>query len=387
MNRVPNSTSSMTSDADLSDGRGTPQPARDGVPRRSPASRRTAVSVVVPAYNEAAGIASSLERLCTYLRSLESRYDWEVVVVDDGSDDDTALLAEMVAATWPEVRVLRHRTNFNLGQALRYAFSRCEGDYVVTLDSDLSYAPEHVGLLLEAIEASGAKIVIASPYAAGGRTTGVPLVRRLLSRGANRFLSHMTRRELATLTGMVRIYDRPFLQSLDLRSTDVGINTEIIYKAQLLKARICEIPAHLDWSGQRELPERRSSLRVTQSVLTYLASGFLFRPLAFFALPGMVLLLLSLYTMGWVGIHVGSELLAGPGIAFSEAVSRAFAGAPHTFIVGGISLVLAIQLLSLGILAAQSKAYFEETFHLGTGLRRHALGLPPRTTSAAPRRR
>ena len=66
------------------------------------------------------------------------------------------------------MHVLHHLTNFGLGQALRFGFGHCRGDYVVTLDMDLSYAPEHIGALLERIRARGAKVVVASPYMKGG---------------------------------------------------------------------------------------------------------------------------------------------------------------------------------------------------------------------------
>ena len=102
--------------------------------------------------------------------------------------------------------------------------------------------------MLYTIEDSRARIVIASPYAKGGKTTNIPFGRRIMSRGANWILSHAAGGDLTTLTGMVRVYDGRFLRSLDLRAMDTEINTEIIYKAQILHARIVEIPAHLDWS-------------------------------------------------------------------------------------------------------------------------------------------
>jgi glycosyltransferase involved in cell wall biosynthesis len=352
----------------VSDPRGLPDPADDGA---AEVDRRPSVSVVIPAYNEAAMIERSLERVCEYLTSIEADYAWEVVVVNDGSSDATGELVETVAERWSQVRVIHHRTNLNLGQALRTAFGECRGDYVVTLDSDLSYSPDHVGLLLDAIRFTDAKIVLASPYAKGGRTTGIPWIRLLLSRSANRFLWLTTKRQLATLTSMARIYDRAFLETLNLKSTDVAINTEIIYKAQLLSAKICEIPAHLDWTGQQERSTaRRSSLRVSRSVSAYLSSGFLFRPVAFFLLPGLVLFALSLYTLVWATHHVVGHLTGSVEVAFSEAVALAYGDAPHTFLVGGFSLVIAFQLIGLGVLSAQNKVYFEEMFHLSTKILR-----------------
>ena len=78
----------------------------------------------------------STEMVNAHLHTLDEQYAWELVVVDDGSTDETGAIADAFAASRPEVRVLHHKINFNLGQALRYAFGTCRGDYVVTLDCD-----------------------------------------------------------------------------------------------------------------------------------------------------------------------------------------------------------------------------------------------------------
>ena len=104
------------------------------------------VSIVVPAYNEAAILQKNLARLCAHLQSLERCYLWEIIVVNDGSTDRTGELAESFAAEHGHVYVLHHLTNMRLGQTLRFAFAHCHGDYVVTMDLDLSYAPDHIEL-------------------------------------------------------------------------------------------------------------------------------------------------------------------------------------------------------------------------------------------------
>lgn len=301
------------------------------------------VSIVVPAYNEARLVLGTLEVLRDYLDGLGPQWPWELLVVDDGSSDATGDLAEAFAEGDHRVRVLRHRVNFQLGQALRYAFNNCRGDYIVTVDSDLSYSPDHIGRLLTEIEATGARIVVASPYMAGGRTVAVPFVRRVASRVANRFLAAASKGQLATLTGMVRVYDRRFLSTLDLRSTGPEINVEVLYKAALLHARVLEVPATLDWSFHGPDPRRRGSVgALARTTAKALVSGFLFRPVAFLVLPGLAL-------------FVGAVVLA----ALGEGIAA------------GVTLVLGVQLLSLGILALQSTQYFADLFHLGsTVLRR-----------------
>lgn len=341
-------------------------------------SQRPMATIVLPAYNEEALIHHSLERVCGYLESIEDRYTWEVIVIDDGSDDRTGQIIEEFAREESRVRALRHKTNFSLGQAFRYAFNNARGDYVVTLDSDLTYAPEHIERLLDAIVESGAKIVVASPYADGGTVTAVPRFREALSRIANRLLGVSAKGRLTTLTGIVRAYDRQFLDSLNLKAWDFEINTEIIYKAQVLRALIIEIPAHLDWSAVNDLGERRkSSIRIGRSILAQAFSSFLFRPFVFFIGPGLTVLVLSVFTLSWSLYHTIVAWSSENVELFSDAVGVAFSVSPHSFIVGGISLLVGIQLVSLGILSAQNKRYFEEMFHLGTTVYREQLGLGP----------
>jgi glycosyltransferase involved in cell wall biosynthesis len=343
--------------------------------------QRPLVSVVVPAYNEAEIITENLGAICAYLETLENRYRWELIVVNDGSTDATGMLINEFAAARPNVVALHHAINFQLGQALRYAFSNARGDYIITFDADLSYSPDHIGRLLDEITESKAKVVIASPYMEGGRTTNVPLIRRIMSRWANRLLSATAKGRLTTITGMVRAYDARFLRTLNLKTVDAEINPEIIYKAQILRAHIVEIPAHLDWSFHQTGGRRRKSgVRMRRSVSSSTFSAFLFRPFMFFVIPGLIVFLLALYALSWGVFHI---VTAWPEAGnFSDSVAAAYSERPHTFIVGGIGLIVAFQLLSLGFIAVQNKRYFEELFHLGTTLNRNQIEFEPNRMDA-----
>jgi glycosyltransferase involved in cell wall biosynthesis len=351
-----------------------PRPSAD--PGADAEAFRPLVSIVVPAFNEAAVIEDNLATLCAYMASLEGEYRWEIVVVNDGSHDATGVLVDAFAKTRDNVRVLHHSVNFGLGQALKFAFNHCRGEYIVTLDVDLSYAPEHIGRLLTRIRETRAKVVVASPYMEGGRFTNVPWLRRVMSVWANRFLSASAERSLSTVTSMVRAYDARFVRTLNLRAMGMEINPEVIYKAMLLRARIEEIPAHLDWTLQNAAgPRRKSSMKMLRHIVSIVLSGFLFKPFMFFVLPGLALLLFSAYVNAWMLIHVLEQYQNYAQVTWffsraSAAVAAAYHLAPHTFFVGFTSLTLAIQCLSLGILALQSKRYFEEIFHLGTTIYR-----------------
>jgi len=327
------------------------------------------VSIVVPAFNEAAILSDHLRILVDYLDSLSDRFRWELIIVNDGSYDDTGELAEQFASSYSNVLVLHHQRNYGLGQALNYGISKTTGDYIVTLDIDLSYAPYHIELLLDALQETKAKLVLASPYMAGGEISNVPWLRKILSITANKFLSLVAHGRLSTLTCMVRGYDGVYARSLCLRSTGMDVMPETVYKSMILRAGIEQVPAHLDWGLQVKQQGRQSSMRVLRHVLSTILSGFIFRPFMFFILPGLVLLGFAAWVNIWMVIHFLDALdMVPPDIdtdSISWAIARAYADYPHTFIVGLLTLMLSVQLISLGILALQNKSYFEEIYFLG----------------------
>jgi glycosyltransferase involved in cell wall biosynthesis len=238
------------------------------------------------------------------METLEDQYNWEMIIVNDGSTDQTGDLAEAFAWGRENIRVFHHAVNLGLGQALRTAFNQCRGDYVVTMDMDLSYSPDHIESLLYTIGETKADVVIASPYMKGGKTSNVPLKRLLLSKCANRFLSFFSPCKLSTLTGMVRAYEGKLLKKICLKANDFDINTEIIYKAWLLRSRIIEIPAHLDWSELRGIKRnRKSSLRILRTALNYISRGFMFKPSMFFRLSVFACAVISLYSIAWFIVY------------------------------------------------------------------------------------
>lgn len=143
------------------------------------------VSLVIPAYNEEAIIFNNLRLLCEYMDGYTDRYNWELIIVNDGSKDNTGKLADDFACNNEKVKVYHHIVNLNLGNALKTGFAHVSGEYTITLDLDLSYAAWHIGKILETLETTGADVVLASPYMKGGKVTAVPFMRRILSKWVN----------------------------------------------------------------------------------------------------------------------------------------------------------------------------------------------------------
>lgn len=333
------------------------------------------LSIVAPCYNEEAILELNIKKVIAYLESKADKYKWEILIINDGSKDRTAEIADKLTEEYTMVRVIHHPVNLNLGNAIKTGFSNAKGEIIVVIDIDLSYAVEHIETMADRLIKTNADIVMASPYMKGGQVTAVPFLRRIMSKWVNKFMRFAAQDKYHTFTGMVRAYRKDFIQTLNLKTRDYEINPEIVYKGMILRARIEEVPAHLDWTEQNKFAGKRtSSLRVLRGFFSGLMSGFIFRPYIFFMGIGSILMLLSLYELVWLLYDTLSDLSKStlPGIenSFSHSLSLQFQKNPQSFFVGGITFVIAIQFLSLGFLSLQSKRYFEELFHLGTSLKK-----------------
>jgi hypothetical protein len=132
------------------------------------------LSVIIPAYNEEDGIADIIERVLATKPALQtSGVDLELIVVDDGSRDQTAA----ITATYPEVRLVQHPTNYGYGAALKTGFARARGGWLGFLDADGTYPPEHFPALVAASQEQNADLVIGSRMA--GSESEMPLSRRV----------------------------------------------------------------------------------------------------------------------------------------------------------------------------------------------------------------
>lgn len=349
--------------------------ARGAVRKQASSDALPLVTLVLPVYNEAALLRSNVLEILAHLESLRDRYRFEVLIINDGSRDDSGRIAEQLAAEYAIVQVIHHPKNFGLGQGMRTGFNHSRGDYVVVLDVDLSYGPHHIERMLDRMIETSAKLVVASPYGAGGSVVNVPRLRLFLSRWANRFLSMFAPGGYATWTCMVRAFDGRFLRGLHLRGAKSNLMPEIMSKVLVLQGRIEEVPAELDWSRQNALAgTRKSSARLFKQSVDTILSGFMLRPFVFLILPGLAILLFALYASAWMFIHYfeayAQLIRVQQDVDPTDALRVAYQDHPHTFIFALMSLILAIQLFGLGLLAYQAKHYHDNLFHLGSTMYR-----------------
>jgi len=333
------------------------------------------ISIVLPCYNEEAILENNLNIIIPYLVDLSTKYEWEIVIIDDGSKDKTGMIADEYEAKNSRVRAIHHPTNLNLGNALKTGFKNAKGEIIVVMDIDLSYSVEHIESMVDELVRTTSDIVIASPYMPGGKVSEVPFTRKIMSKWVNRFMRTAAQDKYYTYTGMVRAYRKDFISTVNLKTKDYEINPEILYKAMILRARIVEIPAHLDWTEQNKYKGKRtSSIRMLRGVFSGVMSSFIFRPYIFFMAIGTLLMILSMYELVWLLFDTLSYISHAKDIvpSFSESLSFQFRKNPQTFVVGGITFIAAIQILSLGFLSLQSKRYFEELFHLGSSFKKNS---------------
>lgn len=189
------------------------------------------LTVLIPVLNERGNIEALLPRLRHVLQLLGCVS--EVLVVDGGSHDGTATAAQDLGA-----RVLVQRAP-GYGGALREGFAAAAGEYVLTLDADLSHDPDFIVKLWRARER--ADIVIASRYVKGG-VAYMPLGRKLLSRVLNRFFGLGLGLAVRDLSSGFRLYRRRVLGGLGLQGQNFDVLEEVLVKAYAAGWRVVELP-------------------------------------------------------------------------------------------------------------------------------------------------
>jgi glycosyltransferase involved in cell wall biosynthesis len=192
------------------------------------------ISFLVPAYNEAPTIAAVLEAVDAL------RLDAQIVVVDDGSTDGTAEIAERWAAGRDDFVLLR-QPNRGKGAAIRAAIPHADGEVIVIQDADMEYDPD-VPALVDPIMRGAADVVFGSRLS-GGRPQRAYMFWHLVG---NRLLSLLTNALFnTTLSDMetgYKAFRSDVLRSLDLRQNDFSIEPEITAKVCMRRLRIYQLP-------------------------------------------------------------------------------------------------------------------------------------------------
>jgi dolichol-phosphate mannosyltransferase len=208
---------------------------------------RSGVSLILPAYNESAAIAHSVRDAVAALEPMGMPY--EVIVVDDGSRDNTSEVARAAARDLPNVRVVTLPQNAGYGGALRAGFQAARFGFLAFTDADGQFDLSELANLLARVEDAdlvcGYRIDRQDPW-----------MRKFYSRGYNRIVRNLLGTRVRDCDCALKVFRREQIANLDLKCSDFFINSEILTKARLAGLTVTEV-------GVRHFPRVRGESKVS----------------------------------------------------------------------------------------------------------------------------
>jgi len=200
-------------------------------------------SIVVPAYNEGERIGASLERMLSFVA--QSKWSAEIIVVNDGSRDNTAAVVNDYARRYPIVRLLENRENRGKGYTVRNGIMNASGQVLLFTDADLSSPIEEAVKLFSVIEAGEADVAIGSRYLQSQlQTRKQPMHRRMLGRGFNLALRAILGMSYVDTQCGFKAFSRKAANTIfaNMKIEGWGFDPEILFLAKRYGLRVQEVP-------------------------------------------------------------------------------------------------------------------------------------------------
>jgi len=290
------------------------------------------LSIIVPMFNEAENAESTLNRVKEALASFRGTY--EIIVVNDGSLDNTLDILNGLAEQDRKLKVVSYSKNVGRGMALRKGFKESSGEIIVSIDADLSYHPNYIIDFVETLRTEqDIDFVLASPYMPGGGVQNVPALRLYISKLGNKILRFAMPNRIYTSTGIFRAYRKRVLESLELESDGKELHLEILSKALALGYRVKESPAILT-----SRKKGKSKFKFRKTAISHLVFSVFEKPVIIFGFVGLLTLAIGFL----IGIYIVYLRLLGDLTPGRPLITFAI-----LLILGGI------QILSFGFIAIQ----------------------------------
>jgi glycosyltransferase involved in cell wall biosynthesis len=196
------------------------------------------LSIIVPFHDEAAFLATIMERL----RAAPLPVDREYILVDDGSSDGSSAVAEELAASSPEIRLVAHPQRRGKGAAVASGLGLVRADYVTVQDADLEYDPRDLAKLLEPLLAGEADAVYGNRFAFG-RTPGQSAAHYAANRALTAASNALNGLGLSDAHTCYRVVRTDLLKAMPLRSQRFGFEIEVNARlGNVSGVRVLELP-------------------------------------------------------------------------------------------------------------------------------------------------
>ena len=237
------------------------------------------------AYNEEKNIAAIIAQL--------QKMSYSIVVCNDGSSDMTGEIAEKMGVT-----VINHKRNLGFGAALRSIFLKANelnADILVTIDADGQHNPLEIKDILKPVENNEADVVIGSRFS--GKTSKIPKYRIIGIKAINKLTSSNSENKLIDPLSGFRAYTKKVFKEILPADSGMGGSTEVLIKANQRKFRIVEIPILVSYEGDTSTHNPiNQSFSLIFSTMKFISIE---RPLTFYGIPGIGLLMLGLFFSIW----------------------------------------------------------------------------------------
>ena len=205
------------------------------------------LSVVIPARNEEGCISETLTTLSDMLR--KEAIEHEIIVVDDGSQDQTSNIACALVSARPELRVVQNRGRHGFGMAIRYGLAHVQGDAVAVMMADGSDSPEDLVAYFRKIE-EGYECAFGSRFIAGSRIIDYPKHKLWINRLANYFVRTLFRYRYNDTTNAFKMYRRYVLDAMQpLISPHFNLTVEMPLKAIVRGYNYAVVP--ISWQNRK----------------------------------------------------------------------------------------------------------------------------------------
>ncbi|QQR92198.1 MAG: glycosyltransferase [Candidatus Iainarchaeum archaeon] len=200
------------------------------------------LSIILPTYNERENIRELIPLLARHIQS--QKWDAEVMVVDDQSPDGTGDVVEQLQQTYPFVQLLRKPQKKGIGDALRYAYDRANGRYLLSMDADLSLRLDDIQRLYAPMQA-GKDMVVGSKYAHGSlyQPDGIKgSIQSLFSRAGGAYMQAISRTPISDFNLNFRMLRRETWKAIAPREDGNFFLAEMVFQAHQQGFAVAEVP-------------------------------------------------------------------------------------------------------------------------------------------------